>query len=98
MVSGPEGLPAVSDLDDVPVRIVHRISQFGFIGDLADVVLGTMRVDPDGHLEHVVAARLRFNLKVAKDLRRCLDEQIACLTQPGRLTKEADDDPSDKTS
>lgn len=76
-------LPKPTDPDNVPVRVVNAISAIGLIGGCVDIVLSTGRYVPgETQAELVVCARLRFDMEMAKIIRRALDDQIALLTPP----------------
>lgn len=73
----------IGDPDNIPVRVVNGVPHFGVIGSLIALTLTTARVSfVDGKLEPdlVIAARLRFDLEIAKLLRDNLDSQIRLLT------------------
>ncbi len=76
----------VTDPDNVPVKVVNAVAQYGVIGSLVSLTLTTARssFSPDGKVEPdmVVAARLRFDLEVARILRDRIDAQIKLLTAP----------------
>lgn len=70
------------DPDNVPVRFVDGVSAFGWINSTINVTLVTNRVSNDGEKavnDFIVAARLRFDITLAKFLRDRLNEQIALL-------------------
>lgn len=72
------------DPDNVPVRIVNGFCQSGILGGLVSLTLATDRVnaDADGKVksEMIVAARLRFDVELARALRDFLNTQIELLT------------------
>lgn len=78
--------PRPLDPENVPVRVVNGIPQFGVIGSLVSLTLTTDRIGfgADGKLksEMVVAARLRFDLEMARILRDVLNSQIELLSPP----------------
>jgi hypothetical protein len=79
----PVRLPA--DPDNVPVRVVNYANS-GIVGGLVHFTLFTDRVGWDdtgaGRSEHIVAGRVRFDVSVAREIRRQLDINIAALTKP----------------
>lgn len=75
-----------TDPDEIPVRVVNGVSTIGLIGSLIDLTLFTTRFvaaeEGKPNSEHVVAARIRFDLEMAKATRGALDTQIALLAKP----------------
>jgi hypothetical protein len=75
-----------SDPDNIPVRVVNAVTAVVVTGGAIHLELATARVKPlpDGKIEpdYVVAARLRFNLEMARVLRDTINKQIALLTPP----------------
>lgn len=78
------GIPI--DPNNVPVQTINRISTLDYFGSVIAMTLSTDRVgfDENGNVkpEMIVAARLRFDLEMAKIIRDALDRQIAVLTAP----------------
>lgn len=73
----------VTDPDNVPVRVINGVKQCGIVGSVIAMTLTTVRFGfDDGQLQPdvVVAARLRFDLEIARSLRDLLDSQIKLLT------------------
>ena len=72
------------DPDNVPVRVVNGIVQVSVVGSLVSMTLTTDRSGSDvqGNFksEMIVAARLRFDLELARMLRDVLNAQIELLT------------------
>ena len=72
--------PLFVDPHNEPVRVVNMLSFHPNIGGLVDLALCTYRVVPDqeGSAKHeaIVAARLRFDLQMARSLRDGLSQQI----------------------
>lgn len=72
------------DPENIPVRVVNGAPQIGVIGSLIAITLTTDRIgfDANGKVqsEMVVAARLRFDLEMARILRDILNTQIELLT------------------
>lgn len=77
---------APTDPDNIPVRVINGLSVATVMGGLIHITLITTRIaaGPDGKLEHdnVIAARLRFDLDMARAVRSALDIQIALLAPP----------------
>lgn len=75
----------ISDPDNVPVRVING-SYCTSIGSNISLTLNTLRVafNDKGEVENnrVIAARLRFDLEIAKILRDQLDSVISLLTAP----------------
>ena len=78
----------VADPDNVPVRVINDCA-LDYIGSLFALTLVSNRLAPDeggvmrGDL--VIAARLRFDIEIAKLMRAKLDAQIAALTKPANV-------------
>jgi len=76
----------ITDPDNVPVRVINGVAQYGVVGSVVSLTLTTARYSfaPDGKIEPdmVIAARLRFDLEVARIIRDRLDAQIEKLTAP----------------
>ena len=76
----PNTGPLFVDPHNEQVRVVNMVSFHPNIGGLVDLALCTYRVVPDheGGAKHeaIVAARLRFDLNMAKSLRDGLSQQI----------------------
>lgn len=74
-----------SDPDNVPVRTVN-LAVSNIIGGVVAVTLLTDRIgfrdDGSARIDMVVAARLRFDLQMAKVIRDQLNAQIAMLEKP----------------
>lgn len=74
------------DPEHVPVRVVNAIPHMSYVGTLVDLTLGTHQigVQPDGSLapETVIAARIRFDLEMARILHLELGRLLATLTKP----------------
>ncbi|WP_157861894.1 hypothetical protein [Methylobacterium sp. Leaf361] len=72
--------------EHVPVRVVNRAISIDWIGSQFDVVLGTtmIGVTPSGEPEEqmVIAARLRFDLEMARILHDRLTHAIGAVTPP----------------
>jgi hypothetical protein len=83
-VAGP--LSILSDPDNVPMRTVDGVAICGIMGTGIAVLLTSNRlsIGPDGrpHSDHVVAARLRFDPKVAQVLHDLLGAQLKVLAAP----------------
>jgi hypothetical protein len=75
---------AVTDPDNVPVRVVNGIPQIGIVGSIIAMTCTTARVgfDSTGKIapDNVICARLRFDLQMAIIMRNMLDAQIALLS------------------
>jgi hypothetical protein len=80
----PDAVPLFVDPDNVPIRVVNQFSLHGVSGSQLDVTFSTLRITPysDGNSRRdmVVAARLRFDLEMAKIIRDLLDQHIALAT------------------
>lgn len=74
------------DPDNVPVRVINGMPQIGIIGSVFALTLTTDRIgtkeDGSPKAEMIVAARLRFDVEMARMIRDALDAQIKMLTQP----------------
>ena len=73
----------VTDPDCIPVRVINRIDTVGHIGGLIDICLSTGRfVEGQKDAEFTVAARLRFDVEMARIIRNALDSQLALMAEP----------------
>lgn len=76
----------ITDPDNVPVRVVNGMAQIGIIGGLVAITLTTARVgigtDGKPNPDVIIAARLRFDLEMARIIRDKLSEHIALLKPP----------------
>jgi hypothetical protein len=74
----------ILDPDNIPVRVVNKVEAIATIGSQIDLMLTTSRtnIGTDNAIvfDHIVAARLRFGLEMARIIRDALDSQIAILT------------------
>lgn len=74
------------DLTDGRELIINEIINFGYVGSLFALTLGSAQVGvgSDGKLQKQMAivARVRFDLNAAKGLRDALDQNIAAFTPP----------------
>jgi len=79
----------ITDPDNIPVKVVNGMPQYGVLGGLVVMTLTTARigVGADGapNPDMVIAARLRFDLEMAIAMRNALNSQIDLLS--GRKIK-----------
>lgn len=86
-IAGAEKPPVLipADPDDVPVRTVNNVASI-IIGSVVGMTFITDRVgfneDGSQRPEPVIAARLRFDLELARMIRDQLNVQIDLLTKP----------------
>lgn len=79
----------IADPHEEPVKFVNSIGGSGFLNGVCNLTLLTARWTPDG-TEHVpvdliVGSRLRFDLKLAQDIRDTLDGIIQANTRPASI-------------
>ncbi len=81
----PKPLRLPTDPDNIPVRTINQATSL-ILGSVVAMTLITDRVgfDADGSArpDPVIAARLRFDLEIAKIIRDQLDVQIGLLSKP----------------
>jgi hypothetical protein len=81
----PSSARLPSDPDNIPVRVINSVSTV-IIGSVVHLIGVTDRVSlaSDGKFQPdpVIAARLRFDVEIARALRDQLNVQIELLTKP----------------
>ncbi|MCJ2065753.1 hypothetical protein MKK63_24055 [Methylobacterium sp. J-088] len=72
--------------EHVPVRVINRLINLDFVGSQFDVLMGTtmLGVTPEGTHEEqmVIAARLRFDIDLARTIHEQLGKAIQAVTTP----------------
>lgn len=73
-----------TDFETLPVQKIDAIASHGVVGKVALITFVTKQIgitdDAMMKVESVIGERLTFDLKMARELRDALDEQISFLT------------------
>lgn len=83
--TGPKLIP-LREPEHVPVRVINRLINLDYVGSQFDVLLGTtmLGVTPAGDHEEqmIIAARLRFDIDLARAIHEQLGKAIQAVTTP----------------